>query len=84
VLAGNIGPLPHPPGGRYAWRCHINDETREDWRLAFSVRGTAIKGDRAHEKYRDSRALLSMMPISTPRTVSAHLPPVYCLRFTPS
>ena len=44
VLALNIGPLPLPPGGRYEWRCHINDETREDWRLGFSVRGTAIKG----------------------------------------
>ena len=44
LLAVNIGPLPLPPRGRYEWRCHINDETREDWRLAFSVRGAAIKG----------------------------------------
>lgn len=38
VLAINIGPLPIPPGGRYVWRCWINDETDDEWKLTFSTR----------------------------------------------
>ncbi len=44
VLAVSIGPLPLPAGGRYVWRCHINDQTREDWRLAFSMRTAPSRG----------------------------------------
>jgi hypothetical protein len=44
VLAVNIGPLPLAPGGRYEWRCHINDETRDEWRVALSVRAAAARG----------------------------------------
>jgi hypothetical protein len=38
ALAINIGPLPLPPDGRYVWRCWINGETEEDWRVVFSTR----------------------------------------------
>jgi len=38
ALAINIGPLPLPPGGRYVWRCWINDETNDEWKLTFSTR----------------------------------------------
>ena len=38
ALALNLGPLPLPPGNRYVWRLSIDDETQEDWQLAFSVR----------------------------------------------
>ena len=38
ALAINIGPLPIPPGGRYVWRCWINDETQDEWKLTFSTR----------------------------------------------
>lgn len=37
-LAINLGPLPIPPGGRYVWRLFIDDDTDEDWQLAFSTR----------------------------------------------
>lgn len=37
-LAINLAPLPLPAGGRYEWRLTIGDESREDWRLAFSTR----------------------------------------------
>lgn len=37
-LAINFGPHPLEPGRRYEWRLSINDETDEDWRLAFEVR----------------------------------------------
>ncbi len=37
-IAVNSGPLPLRPGGRYEWRLSINDQSDEDWRLAFSVR----------------------------------------------
>jgi hypothetical protein len=37
-LAINIGPgLPLTPG-RYEWRLQIDDQEREDWRAAFTVR----------------------------------------------
>ena len=38
MFAVNMPPHPLPPGGRYEWRLSIDDETREDWRLAFSTR----------------------------------------------
>ena len=41
VLAVNLGPLPLPAGSRYEWRCSINEETRDDWRVAFSTRAPA-------------------------------------------
>ncbi|MGH3022315.1 MAG: DUF6941 family protein [Gaiellaceae bacterium] len=37
-LAIPIPPLNIPPGGRYEWRLHIDDETREEWRLPFTTR----------------------------------------------
>jgi Family of unknown function (DUF6941) len=43
VLAVNIGPLPLSPGGRYEWHCHINEETRDEWRVAFSVRAAVAR-----------------------------------------
>lgn len=39
-MALTIGPVPLTPGGRYVWRLTIGDETRDDWRLPFSVAGT--------------------------------------------
>lgn len=44
VLAVNIGPLPLSPGARYEWRCCINDEPRDEWRVAFSVRAAMVRG----------------------------------------
>ncbi len=44
VLAVNIGPLPLSPGARYEWRCRINDEPRDEWRVAFSVRAAMVRG----------------------------------------
>jgi hypothetical protein len=38
-MAVNIGPMPLTPGKRYIWELSINDETHEDWRVPFSVRG---------------------------------------------
>jgi hypothetical protein len=37
-LAINMGPQPIPPGGRYEWRLTVDEESDEDWRLAFSTR----------------------------------------------
>ena len=37
-LALSFGPLPLEPGGRYEWRLHIGEDTREDWTLPFSTR----------------------------------------------
>jgi hypothetical protein len=37
-LALNMGPHPIAPGGRYEWRLTVDDESDEDWRLAFSTR----------------------------------------------
>lgn len=36
-LAISVGPLPLAPGGRYVWRLTINNESRDEWRLPFSV-----------------------------------------------
>ncbi len=38
-IAINVPGAPIPPGGRYEWRLFVNEETEEDWRLAFSTRG---------------------------------------------
>jgi hypothetical protein len=35
-LAINLGPLPIPPGGRYVWKCFINNELQEE--VSFSTR----------------------------------------------
>ncbi|HXR14109.1 MAG TPA: hypothetical protein VN740_05560 [Solirubrobacteraceae bacterium] len=37
-LAINMGPQPIAPGGRYEWRLTVDQESDEDWRLAFSTR----------------------------------------------
>jgi hypothetical protein len=34
----NVGPLPLTPDSRFEWRCYIDDETRDDWRMGFSTR----------------------------------------------
>lgn len=34
----NIGPLPLQPDSHFEWRCYINEETRDEWRLEFSTR----------------------------------------------
>ena len=34
----NFAPHPLEPGGRYEWRLTVSGESREDWRLPFSVR----------------------------------------------
>jgi len=36
ALAINVGPLPIPPGGRYVWKCLINNEAQEE--VSFSTR----------------------------------------------
>lgn len=41
VMGINIGPLPLRPGSRYEWRCYVDDDTRDDWRLGFSTRPAA-------------------------------------------
>lgn len=38
VLAINIAALPLPPDSGFEWRCDIDDQTRDDWRLPFSTR----------------------------------------------
>ncbi|MGH7409720.1 MAG: DUF6941 family protein [Candidatus Methylomirabilis sp.] len=38
TFAVNLVAVPLPPDGRYVWRCFINEETHEDWQLAFSTR----------------------------------------------
>lgn len=38
VLAINIGPLPLQPDRRYEWKCFINGDTNEDWRVGFYTR----------------------------------------------
>ena len=40
-LAINFGPMPLEPDSRYTWRLTINDDTHEDWVLAFSTRPAA-------------------------------------------
>lgn len=36
-LAINHPPIKLEPGGSYVWELYINDDTREDWKLDFSV-----------------------------------------------
>jgi hypothetical protein len=38
VFGINIGPLPLQADSHFEWRCSIDDETRDDWRLEFSTR----------------------------------------------
>ncbi len=38
VLAVNLGPLPLRPGTSYVWRFFIDNDTKEDWQLAFTTR----------------------------------------------
>jgi hypothetical protein len=40
-LAINLAPLPLEPGRRYVWTLTIDEQTHEDWRLAFSTRAAA-------------------------------------------
>lgn len=37
-MAINLGPLPLPPGNQYVWKLSIDDESREEWRVVFTVR----------------------------------------------
>lgn len=46
VLAINLGPLPLAPDSYYVWRCFIDDQTADDWRLAFSTRPLPPPGPR--------------------------------------
>ena len=41
----NMGPLPLQPGGRYVWRCSIDDKLSEDWQVAFTTRSARGAGD---------------------------------------
>ena len=43
-LALNLGPQPLAPGGRYEWRLTVDEESHEDWRLAFSTRPLEATG----------------------------------------
>jgi hypothetical protein len=38
AVAVSMGPLPLAPGRRYVWRCAIDDESREEWQVAFQTR----------------------------------------------
>ncbi len=38
TMAINMGSIPIPPDGRFVWQCYINDQTQDDWRVAFSTR----------------------------------------------
>ena len=38
MIAVNSAPVAMEPGARYEWRLSIDGESRDDWRLAFSVR----------------------------------------------
>jgi hypothetical protein len=37
-VAVTVGPLPLPPGRRYAWRLSIDGETHDEWVRVFAVR----------------------------------------------
>ncbi len=37
-FAVNIGPLPLQPGKIHVWRCFIDNETDEQWRVTFTTR----------------------------------------------
>jgi hypothetical protein len=41
AMALNLAPLPLEPGNRYAWHLTIDDQSQEDWQVAFSVRPRA-------------------------------------------
>ena len=43
-FALNLGPQPIPPGGRYEWRLTVDEESDEDWRLAFTMRPAPAGG----------------------------------------
>ena len=38
TMAFNIGPVPLPPGSRYAWKLKINNQDNEAWEVWFSTR----------------------------------------------
>lgn len=38
AFALSIPPLPLRPGGRYLWRCFINDSTDDAWQASFTIR----------------------------------------------
>lgn len=38
AFAFNMPPLPLRPGGRYLWRCFINDSTDDTWQTSFTIR----------------------------------------------
>lgn len=38
TLAINVNPLPLAPGARFMWRLSIDENTREEWQVAFSTR----------------------------------------------
>lgn len=41
-LALNFAPIPLQPGSRYVWTLSIDDETSDDWRVAFSTRTVSL------------------------------------------
>jgi hypothetical protein len=41
AYAINLGPLPLPPGRRYVWQLTIDDQSHEDWQVAFTTRPPA-------------------------------------------
>jgi len=38
ALAFNIGPIPFEPGKRFVWKLSIDDNSDEDWQVAFTTR----------------------------------------------
>ncbi len=38
MLAYNIAPLPLQPNGRYVWRVFIDEDSKDDWQVAFTTR----------------------------------------------
>jgi hypothetical protein len=38
VFGVNMGPMPLQTDSRYVWRCHIDDQTREEWQVRFTTR----------------------------------------------
>jgi Family of unknown function (DUF6941) len=38
VFGVNILPMPLKTDSRYVWRCHIDDQTREEWQVRFTTR----------------------------------------------
>jgi hypothetical protein len=41
TMAINLGPLPLAAASRFTWRLTIDNESREDWHVAFSTRPAA-------------------------------------------